>query len=65
MNKHGIEQLPESLGHAISLSSESTIVKDILGEHIFKNIIHVKQKEWEEYRKQITKWETDYYMPIL
>jgi glutamine synthetase len=36
-----------------------------LGKHILDNFLHVKYKEWDEYRTQITKWETDYYLPIL
>jgi glutamine synthetase len=63
--KHNIEHLPDSLGHALSLMSQSKLLKDTLGEHIYRNFIYVKQKEWDEYRTQITKWETDKYMPIL
>ena len=63
--KHGIDHLPESLGHAISLMSESELLKETLGEHIFENFLHVKRQEWEEYRTRITKWEIDKYLPVL
>ena len=62
---HGIEQLPESLGHALSLMSDSELVREVLGDHIFHNFLHVKQKEWEDYRTQVTKWEIDKYLPII
>ncbi|MFE3846296.1 type I glutamate--ammonia ligase [Thermoplasmatota archaeon] len=65
MKKHGIYQLPESLGHALSLAEESTLLKETLGEHIFNNFLHVKHNEWNKYRTQVTKWESDYYMQIL
>jgi glutamine synthetase len=65
MKKYGIQQLPESLGHALSLAEDSQLLKETLGEHIFNNFIHVKQNEWNKYRTQVTKWESDYYMPIL
>ena len=63
--KHGIEHLPESLGHAISLAENSTLVKKTLGDHVFENLLHVKRQEWDEYRTKISKWEIDRYLPIL
>ena len=63
--KHDIKQLPESLGHAISLMEDSYLLKETLGEHIFDNFLHVKRKQWNEYCTQVTKWEIDKYLPIL
>ena len=63
--KYGIEHLPESLGHAVSFMEKSELAKETLGEHIYNNLIHVKKKEWEKYRTQITKWEIDKYLPVL
>ena len=63
--EHGIEHLPESLGHALSFMNESELLKETLGEHIFFNFLHVKRQEWEEYRTRITKWEIDKYLPVL
>ncbi len=62
---YGIEQLPESLGHAIAVMSKSELVRETLGDHIFENLLHVKRKEWDAYRLQVTKWEIDSYLPIL
>jgi len=62
--KYSINQLPESLGHAINLMEESALLKEILGEHIFNNFLHVKRKEWGKYRTQVTRWEIDRYLPI-
>ena len=63
--KYGIKHLPESLGHALSFMEESTLLRETLGEHIFNNFLHVKHKEWEEYRMQVTKWEIDNYLPVI
>ncbi len=63
--KYGVRHLPESLGHALSFMEESTLLRETLGEHIFNNFLHVKRKEWEEYRMQVTKWEIDNYLPII
>lgn len=63
--KYGIEQLPESLGHAVAVMSKSELVKETLGDHVFENLLHVKRKEWDTYRLQVTKWEVETYLPIL
>ncbi len=63
--KHDIKHLPESLGHALSFMEESTLLRETLDEHIFNNFLHVKHKEWEGYRMQVTKWEIDNYLPVL
>jgi glutamine synthetase len=63
--KYGIEQLPESLGHALAVMSKSDLVKETLGDHVFENFLHVKRREWEAYRMQVTRWEIDSYLPIL
>ena len=63
--KYNIHHLPESLGHALSLMQDSTLVKETLDQHIFESFLHVKQKEWGDYRTQVTKWEIDKYLPIL
>ena len=65
LEKYGIEQLPESLGHALSLMTNSTLVKETVGDHVFENFLHVKNKEWEEFRMQVTPWEIDRYLPTL
>ncbi len=63
--KYGIEQLPESLGHALALMMKSELVRETLGDHVFENLIHVKRKEWDAYRLQVTKWEVENYLQIL
>ena len=63
--ENGIGQLPDSLGHALSIISESTFAKEILGDHVFENFLHVKQKEWAEYRMQVTKWEIERYLSTV
>ncbi len=63
--KYGISHLPESLGHAISFMSESKLVRETVGDHIFNNFLHVKNNEWNDYRTQITPWEIERYLPTL
>jgi len=63
--KHDIGQLPESLGHALSFMEGGTLLEETLGEHIFKNFLHVKRQQWNEYRTQVTQWELDKYLSII
>ena len=60
-----LKELPESLGHAVAVMSKSDLVRETLGDHVFENLIHVKRKEWDAYRLQVTKWEVDNYLPLL
>lgn len=61
----GIKSLPESLGEALHHFSNSSLMRDTLGEHLFNHFLHVKRKEWEEYRAQVTRWEIEKLLPIL
>jgi glutamine synthetase len=63
--QRGIETLPDSLGHAISIAENSALVKRILGDHIFPRFVELKKKEWDEYRIQIPQFELDKYLSIL
>src|SRR5687768_13820363 len=63
--KLGIEQLPETLGEAIEIASESELILKTLGEHVFTRFIEIKRQEWEDYRTQLSAWEMEKYLPIL
>ena len=64
-DKLGIVSLPESLGEAIKETKKSDLVKKALGDHVFKRFIEVKEKEWDEYRLQVSRWEKDKYLSVL
>jgi glutamine synthetase len=61
----GIDSLPGSLIEAVHYLEKSTIVRDALGEHIFKKFIDNKKVEWDDYRTQITDYEIKRYFPLL
>jgi glutamine synthetase len=61
----GIEQLPETLGEAVEIASESELVLRTLGEHTFNRFLDVKRQEWDDYRVQVTPWELRRYLPVL
>ena len=63
--ERGIVALPETLGEAVDALSGSDLMRNALGEHIFERYIELKQKEWDEYRIQLTQWELDRYLGVL
>jgi glutamine synthetase len=60
--KNGIYSFPGDLKEAIDEMSKSELVKEVLGNHIFTKYIEAKNKEWDEYRVRITRWELDHYL---
>jgi len=61
----GIDNLPGSLGEAIEYAEKSELLKETLGEHVFKELLNNKKLEWDEYRIQVFPYEIEKYLPIL
>ena len=61
----GMAPLPSSLNQAIQAMERSELVAEILGEHVFDFFLRNKRAEWEDYRRQVTLFELDRYLPIL
>ncbi len=61
----GIEALPETLGEAIEIGASSELLLRAFGEHTHDRFVEIKRAEWDEYRVQITPFETERYLPIL
>ena len=57
--------LPADLNEAIIAMEKSQLVKETLGEHVFEYFLRNKRAEWNEYRKQVTAYELDRYLPVL
>jgi glutamine synthetase len=63
--EQGVTSLPETLGEAIDVFSQSELARRALGEHIFDRYVELKRKEWDEYRVQLTDWEMKKYLAVL
>jgi glutamine synthetase len=61
----GIEPLPQSLDEAINAMERSELAAETLGEHVFDFFLRNKRAEWHEYRRQVTEYELDRYLPVL
>ena len=56
---------PRDFSKQPSRKTRQLALRKALGEHIFTRFILNKEKEWEEYRIQITSHEIKKYLPIL
>lgn len=60
----GIEALPTSLASAVRLMRESDLVASALGEEVFDYVVRNKEKEWREYRQQVTPQEIRQFLKV-
>lgn len=59
-----IKSLPRNLFTALEEFEKSYVARIALGDYIFENFLSSKQKEWNDYRKQVTPWEIKRYLDI-
>ena len=60
-----VEKLPANLNEAISIMEESELVRETLGESVFEYVLRNKRAEWLDYRRQVSQYELDRYLPVL
>jgi glutamine synthetase len=61
----GIKPLPADLNEAIKVMEQSDLVAEALGEHVFDFFLRNKRDEWTDYRRQVSRFELDRYLPML
>lgn len=61
----GITSLPGSLNQALERTEKSELVREALGEHVFREFLANKRIEWDRYRVHITDYEINEYLPLL
>ena len=59
------ELLPSNLEEAINVMEKSELVRQTLGEHVFEYFLRNKRAEWQDYRRQVSAYELDRYIPVL
>ncbi len=59
------ELLPSNLEEAITVMEKSELVRQTLGEHVFDYFLRNKRSEWQDYRRQVSAYELDRYLPVL
>ena len=63
--QRGIRSLPGDLSEAGSLTENSQLRRNVLGDHVLDSFVKNKRIEWDQYRTQITEYELKKYLPIL
>ena len=61
----GFRALPQSLDEAVSTMEASPLVQGALGDHVFEYFVRNKRDEWNAYRRQVTQFELDRYLPSI
>ncbi len=57
-----IDTLPTSLWEALNEMKKNEILKETLGKDLFKKYLEIKEREWTEFKTQVTSWELDKYL---
>ncbi|MDD5425513.1 MAG: type I glutamate--ammonia ligase [candidate division Zixibacteria bacterium] len=60
-----IDTLPDSIESAIRLAEQSELVREVLGDHVFRKLIANKKIEWDHYRTHVSHYEIDKYLTML
>jgi glutamine synthetase len=60
-----VEMLPANLNEAIEIMEKSELVRETLGESVFEYVLRNKRAEWLDYRRQVSQYELDRYLPVL
>ena len=58
----GIRELPGTLGEALDELEADEVIRDALGDHVFRHYVAAKRAEWDEYRTQVSDWEVSRYL---
>lgn len=62
--KRGLATLPQSLKEALVALEEDHVVLNALGS-IQGEYLRIKWQEWNEYHRQISRWETGHYLTLF
>ena len=61
--KHAIGSLPGTLKEALDELGRDEVVRQALGKHVYEWFVEAKMSEWDEYRKRVSPWELERYLP--
>lgn len=65
LERRDVKMLPTSLHQAIELAEGSKLLRKALGEHVFESFLMNKKIEFEQYRRVVTDYELETYLPML
>ncbi|WP_203632124.1 type I glutamate--ammonia ligase [Lacticaseibacillus suibinensis] len=59
-----IQDLPSTLHNALKALAADEVVKNALGEHLFRSFTDSKDLEWAAYRQSVSEWERNQYLEL-
>ncbi|WP_125579566.1 type I glutamate--ammonia ligase [Lacticaseibacillus suibinensis] len=59
-----IQDLPSTLHNALKALASDQVVKNALGEHLFRSFTDSKDLEWAAYRQSVSEWERSQYLEL-
>lgn len=62
--QRNIDVLCRDLLEALTSLENDSVIRGALGEYTFEKFKHLKLREWDEYRLQVTPWEIDEYLEL-
>ena len=65
LRSRGIAELPDSLGTALRLASESELLNKVLGPTVMQSFLRNKRLEWADYARSVTDYEISRYLNLL
>ena len=65
LRRKKIGTLPSSLIEAIAEFRKSTLMKEVLGDHVFDTLLKNKTLEWDRFRSAVTDFEINNYLAVL
>lgn len=57
-----LQLLPATLQEALDAMEEDGLVKQVLGEELYRRYVRAKRAEWSAFSEQVTEWELDRYL---
>jgi len=60
--KYRIDELPRDLHEALDCLEADEVIRDALGDHIYRRFVEAKRQEWQDYSAMVTPWEVDSYL---
>jgi len=57
-----IEDLPADLSEALKELKKDPVIRDALGDHLYRQFLEAKTAEWQDYIAAVHPWELDRYL---
>lgn len=65
LRRKKIGTLPSSLIEAIAEFKKSSLMKEVLGDHVFNTLLSNKTLEWDKFKSAVTDFEINNYLAVL